>query len=93
MGSTTAIATVARYYDYGHYVEQNSTKACEWWTKLANTGDGPACYFVAQYYAAGNGVPQDTQKAIEWLNKCFEYGASYVSDSAQELLNELQGGG
>ena len=93
MGSTTAIASVAYCYDYGHYVEQNSTKACEWWTKLANTGDGPACYFVAQYYAAGNGVPQDTQKAIEWLNKCFEYGASYVSDSAQELLDELQGRG
>ena len=93
MGSGEAMGSVAYCYDYGHYVQQNSTKACEWWTKLANTGDGPACYFVAQYYADGTGVPQDTQKAIQWLNKCFEYGASYVASDAQELLDELQGGG
>ena len=92
MGSKEAMAAVAYCYDYGHYVNQDSGKACQWWTTLANTGDGPACYFVAQYYADGNGVPQNTQTAIEWLNKCLEYGAGYVESDAQALLHELQGG-
>ncbi len=92
MGNKEAMAAVAYCYDYGHYVNQDSGKACQWWTKLANTGDGPACYFVAQYYADGNGVPQNTQTAIEWLNKCLEYGAGYVESDAQALLLELQGG-
>lgn len=92
MGNKEAMAAVAYCYDYGHYVNQDSGKACQWWTKLANTGDGPACYFVAQYYADGNGVPQSTQTAIEWLNKCLEYGAGYVESDAQALLDELQGG-
>jgi serine/threonine protein kinase len=92
MGNKEAMAAVAYCYDYGHYVNQDSAKACQWWTKLANTGDGPACYFVAQYYADGNGVPQNTQTAIEWLNKCLEYGAGYVESDAQALLHKLQGG-
>ena len=92
MGNKEAMAAVAYCYDYGHYVDQDSGKACQWWTKLANTGDGPACYFVAQYYADGDGVPQNTQTAIEWLNKCLEYGAGYVESDARALLHELQGG-
>lgn len=91
LGCAQAYAKLAYCYDYGHYVSQDPAQACHWWTQMANTGDGPACYFVAEYYAEGNGVPQDIPTAISWLNKCLEYGASYVESDARALLDELQG--
>ena len=91
LGCAQAYAKLAYCYDYGHYVSQDPAQACHWWTQMANTGDGPACYFVAEYYAEGNGVPQDIPTAISWLNKCLEYGASYVESDARALLTELQG--
>ena len=91
LGCAQAYAKLAYCYDYGHYVSQNPAQACYWWTQMANTGDGPACYFVAEYYADGNGVPQDIPTAISWLNKCLEYGASYMESDARALLAELQG--
>ena len=57
LGCAQAYAKLAYCYDYGHYVSQDPAQACHWWTQMANTGDGPACYFVAEYYAEGNGVP------------------------------------
>ena len=92
LGCTQAYSKLAYCYDYGRYVSRDPAQACQWWTRLANTGDGPACYFVAEYYADGNGVPQDIPTAIDWLNKCLEYGASYMESDARELLAELQGG-
>ena len=92
LGYTQAYSKLAYCYDYGRYVSRDPAQACQWWTRLANTGDGPACYFVAEYYADGNGVPQDIPTAIDWLNKCLEYGASYMESDARELLAELQGG-
>ena len=91
LGCAQAYAKLAYCYDYGHYVSQDPAQACHWWTQMANTGDGPACYFVAEYYAEGNGVPQDIPTAINWLNKCLEYGASYMESDARALLTELQG--
>ena len=91
LGCAQAYAKLAYCYDYGHYVSQDPAQACHWWTQMANTGDGPACYFVAEYYAEGNGVPQDIPTAIDWLNKCLEYGASYMESDARALLAELQG--
>lgn len=91
LGCAQAYAKLAYCYDYGHYVSQDPAQACHWWTQMANTGDGPACYFVAEYYAEGNGVPQDIPTAISWLNKCLEYGASYMESDARALLDELQG--
>ena len=92
LGCTQAYSKLAYCYDYGRYVSRDPAQACQWWTRLANTGDGPACYFVAEYYADGNGVPQDIPTAIDWLNKCLEYGASYMESDVRELLAELQGG-
>ena len=48
-GCAQAYAKLAYCYDYGHYVSQDPAQACHWWTQMANTGDGPACYFVAEY--------------------------------------------
>ena len=65
---------MAVLYYKGCFLEQNYTKAAEWFTKSAEQGDFRAQYYLGSMYYMGFGVKLDIKKAIEWLKKSTEYG-------------------
>jgi uncharacterized protein (TIGR03067 family) len=61
-------------YAGGDGVEQDETKAAEWFQKAADKGLEDAMYNVALYYAAAPGVQRDLGKAAEWYRKAVGKG-------------------
>ena len=59
-------------YSNGNGVEQDYTKAMEWFEKGAELGDADSMGMLAAMYSNGNGVEQDYEKAKEWAEKYKE---------------------
>ncbi|AIK96287.1 hypothetical protein ID47_05350 [Candidatus Paracaedibacter acanthamoebae] len=72
---------LARLYEKGEHVVQDSTQACEWYDKalqqgeekaliglkaLAQNGSIEACYALGQAFEKGQGVAQDLLQARQW---------------------------
>ncbi|MEJ2762348.1 MAG: tetratricopeptide repeat protein [Gammaproteobacteria bacterium] len=53
-------------YMKGQGVEQNYTKASEWFKKAAKQHIPQAQYRLGNLYAAGQGVPRDYERAYAW---------------------------
>lgn len=74
-GISVAERFYAQYYHYGDGgVEQDYTKALEWYKKAAEQGNYGAMAQIGVLYANGNGVEQDYVKAAEWFEKAAELG-------------------
>ena len=74
-GISDAERFYAQYYHYGDGgVEQDYTKALEWYEKAAEQGNYGAMAQIGVLYANGNGVEQDYAKALEWYKKAAELG-------------------
>lgn len=74
-GISDAERFYAQYYHYGDGgVEQDYTKALEWYKKAAEQGNYGAMAQIGMLYANGNGVEQDYVKAVEWFEKAAELG-------------------
>ena len=74
-GISEAERFYAQYYHYGDGgVEQDYTKALEWYEKAAEQGNYGAMAQIGVLYANGNGVEQDYVKAAEWCEKAAELG-------------------
>ena len=56
-------------------VEQDYTKALEWFTKSAEQGNATAQVSLGYMYSHGEGVEQDYAKALEWYLKAAEKGS------------------
>lgn len=63
------------YYN-GHGVEQNYTKAFEWFKKAADQDYSVGQYFLGVMYGDGLGVDQNYAKALEWYEKSAEQNES-----------------
>jgi TPR repeat protein len=60
----------------GRGVEQNWTKAVEWYTKATEKGDSNAMNNLGYCFKKGEGVEQNSTKAVEWCTKAAEKGDS-----------------
>ena len=69
------------YYD-GNGVEQDYTKAAEWFHEAAEQGYAPAQYNLGECYYYGEGVKQDYPLAVSWYRLAAEQGF----DEAQNML-------
>ena len=63
-------------FDEGKGVEQNWTKAVEWYTKAAKKGHSYAMNNLGYCFEKGEGVEQNLAKAVEWYTKAAEKGHS-----------------
>jgi hypothetical protein len=61
-------------YYYGAGVEQDYTKAMEWYEKAADLGKATAMKNIGYLYENGLGVEQDSAKAQEWYDKAENLG-------------------
>ncbi len=61
------------YYE-GYGIEQDKTKAVEWYRKAAEQGYATAQCNLGYMYENGYGIEQDKTKAVEWYRKAAEQG-------------------
>src|SRR5215472_14530674 len=73
-GHAALMNNLGLLYDKGEGVEQDYTKAREWYEKGAGKGDANAMTNLGVLYAHGNGVEQDYTKAREWYEKAAGKG-------------------
>ena len=71
-----ALCSIGHIYRYGEGVEQDYSKALEWYNKAVNAGNDSAMYSIGYMYDYGEGVEQDYSKALEWYNKAANAGNS-----------------
>ena len=72
----SAMSDIGYAYDNGFGVEQDGTKAVEWYTKAADLGDLNAMFCLGRMYEYGVSVEQDGTKAVEWYTKAADLGHS-----------------
>ena len=65
-------------------LEQNYTKAAEWFKKAASAGNVYAEYNLGRCYLDGLGVEQSNALALEWLQKAQAQGHSGADDLIRE---------
>ena len=70
------LTSLARSFAEGKGVEQNWTKAVEWYTKAAEKGHSDAMNNLGCCFWKGEGVEQNWTKAAEWYTKAAEKGDS-----------------
>lgn len=81
--------TADMYFD-GLGVEQDYTKAMEWYQKAASLGDARAMNMIGFMYFNGEGVEQDYSKAMEWNQKAADLRyAKAISNMAYLYRNGL----
>jgi len=61
-------------YDNGNGVQQDYSKAMEWYKKAAANGDGNAMFAAGNLYANGYGVAKDLHEAKKWYCKGARLG-------------------
>ncbi|KAG9061313.1 hypothetical protein KI688_007291 [Linnemannia hyalina] len=54
---------------YGDYLEQDYSKALQWYLKASDAGNASAMFNIGFMYDDGRGVEQDDGKAMEWYTK------------------------
>ncbi|MGF6156118.1 TPR repeat protein [Ensifer sp. KUDG1] len=87
-GNVAAQNMVGSLYSYGRGVEQDYSKAFQWFKRAADQGDLSAQYAVSQSYETGRGVEQDIQAAVHWLRKAAEGGFSLAQLSLAHHYRE-----
>ncbi|MCH5150864.1 MAG: sel1 repeat family protein [Spirochaetales bacterium] len=75
-------------YVNGEGVEQNYSKAFEWWEKAAERGNLEDLYNLAATYANKQSVEQDYIKTFEWLMKAAESGNAEARKIFESLLQK-----
>ncbi len=79
-GDAEALFIMGVRYELGKGVEQDYTKAFEWFQKAADQENHEAANSLGILYEHGRGVEQDYAKALAWYRKSAElgyHGASY----------------
>lgn len=74
MGYKDSQYRIARYYDRGKYVQQNTKKAIEYNWMAVNQKHPDACFRLADRYLKGDGFPQNVETALDWFQKAGDYG-------------------
>ena len=61
-------------YEVCEVVEQDYSKALEWYNKAVNAGNAAAMNNIGRMYEFGKGVEQDYTKALEWYKRSDKRG-------------------
>ena len=85
------LTSLARCFAEGKGVEQNWTKAVEWYTKAAEKGHGDAMYNIGVCFEKGEGVEQNWTKAVEWYTKAAEKGHSSAMSNLGRCFEKGEG--
>ena len=86
-----ALCSIGHMYRYGEGVEQDYTKALEWYNKAVNAGNASAMYSIGYMYDYGEGVEQDYSKALEWYNKAANAGNSAAMNNIGYMYEFSEG--
>ena len=90
-GIVDAQDSLGCWYTHGGYgVEQDDTKAVEWYSKAAENGSPLAHLNLAICYREGHGVEQDIDKAIELYTKAAELGDEKAPYELALFYEELE---
>jgi len=65
-------------YRCGYGVEQNYTKAMEWYVKASNQGNTDALNDLGYFYSSGHGCVKNLTKAAELFERSADAGYSYA---------------
>ena len=86
-----ALCSIGHIYRYGEGVEQDYSKALEWYNKAVNAGNASAMYSIGYMYDYGEGVEQDYSKALEWYNKAANAGNSAAMNNIGYMYEFSEG--
>jgi TPR repeat protein len=75
-GDAKAQVFVAYLYETGQGVDQNYTKAAEWYGRAARQGNPVAQTQLGNMYRLGRGVPQNYVLAYMWLDLASRKGST-----------------
>ncbi len=75
-GDAKAQVFVAYLYETGQGVNQNYTKAAEWYSRAAQQGNAVARTQLGNMYRLGKGVPQNYVLAYMWLDLASRQGST-----------------
>lgn len=78
-------------YEMGEGVEENPSKALEYYRPAAERGHAGACTRIGQCYRFGKGVHQDAEEAIAWFLRSAELGDADALCSVAEMFLKGQG--
>ncbi|RXK85308.1 tetratricopeptide repeat protein [Filimonas effusa] len=87
-GNIDALIKLGECYRDGLYVDQDYTKAMQFFQKAAAKGSATGMYRVGGMYFRGNGVSQDYGKALDWYEKACIAGNIYAPYSIGYLYAE-----
>ena len=73
-GEAEAQIAIGNLYVHGNDIEQDYTKAFEWYEKAAKQGLAEAQTYVGLLYHTGQGVEMDYIKAKEWYKQACDNG-------------------
>ena len=93
-----AMYSLGKCYDDGHGVEEDETKANEWYERAVaryrvlaeserDSEASEAMCHLGYLYARGEGVDQDQTKMVEWLERASEFGRAIASDTLGHCYN------
>jgi len=81
-GDADAMWMLARRYELGDGVPEDSEKSAEWCRRAAEAGHAYAQFKMGVWHLSGSGVPFSAKKAVEWYAKAAESGQA---DAQYEL--------
>ena len=73
-GNAEAQYLLGCLYESGEGIEQNYSKALEWYRKAAEQGNAGAQSCLGKFYEEGLGVQQDYNESAKWYRKAAECG-------------------
>ena len=74
--------------DYGPDIEQDYSKAAEWYQKAAQANDARAMEMLSVMCFYGRGMEKDSAKAMEWYKKVVDIkGKEIAGDDISSLFN------
>lgn len=82
---------IGKLYNLGYGIEQNYSKAFEWFGKSASQGNKFAQYSLGSLYYYGSGVEQNYEKAFQYYMLSANQGNAYACYEVGKMLSSSQG--
>ena len=87
-GQVNAQHNLGFSYDDGRGVEQNDSKAREWYEKAAKQEDANAQYNLGVMYEQGHGVKQSDSLAMRWYGRAAAQGHEQAKEGCDDVLRK-----
>jgi TPR repeat protein len=89
-GNAEAQYKLAKMYEEGLGLAQDSKEAAKWYLKSAGKGHSHAQYKMGTMYTLGKGVPKDRLEGAKWFGKAAQQGYEPVKQQIQETGTKLK---